>query len=121
MLFSIDAFGSNEARHGLAVLLMIGTLVLSRGASSMSAFASFLSCCYSIRRVQWRLRLVLGYFFVAVFVVFASCSGSIPMVCWGWSQGFVPDGRLPVWAESARQSWRSRAVGYGYNTFWTRN
>jgi exopolysaccharide production protein ExoQ len=105
---------------GFLTLVMLLTLALSRGISSMVNFffISALIMAFSMRRAQ-RLRIVLGYLLVcfaalAAFVVIFASDELLQLL----DKDASLTGRVPLWAESIRAILQRPLLGYGYMGFW---
>lgn len=103
-----------------SALLMVATLMLSRGASAMIAFGFVLILWMAYyEEVSWRARLITGYFCVIAVAVLSLGIWLYPEQLLGVvGKDASLTGRLPVWKESVKAVLHQPLLGYGYNTFW---
>ena len=103
-----------------SALLMIATLMLSRGASAIIAFGFVLILWMAYyEEVSWRARLVAGYFCLLAVIVLSLAIWLYPDQLLGVvGKDASLTGRLPVWKESVKAVLQQPLLGYGYNTFW---
>jgi exopolysaccharide production protein ExoQ len=103
-----------------SALMMLTTMMLSRGASSMIAlgFVAMLWLAY-YDGIAWRARLVAGYFCLILVSVLAFMIWFYPDELLGlFGKDASITGRWPVWIESVNAVLRQPLLGYGYNSFW---
>jgi exopolysaccharide production protein ExoQ len=113
---------SRRSKHILAVLslMMIATLLLSRGLSSLIAFCAVsLVVMLYYDKASWRVRLLAGYFLFALVALVAFLVLADPADLLGAAgKDTSLTGRLPLWIECLNAIAERPFTGYGYAAFW---
>jgi exopolysaccharide production protein ExoQ len=104
----------------ISTILLFTTLVLSRGISSIVAFAAVLMLMMVYYdKIHWKARFVIGYFILILvmligFLLWTDADDMLSLV----GKDASLTGRMPLWIESVKAIRMRPLLGYGYITFW---
>jgi len=104
----------------LSTVLLFAALVLSRGLSSIVAFASvLLLMLVYYDKIHWKARFVIGYcvLILVILIGFMVWTDSDDMLSLVGKDASLT-GRMPLWIESVKAISLRPLLGYGYITFW---